>query len=441
MDKQMQLAVNHVRDLQAARGRFLQSLGGGAPMDAKRPAAWCEYGWPEFVTKEMLIRLYRRGGLAHGAIKKLTGNCWKTNPWVIEGEKKDEATKETAWERELKASLPADFWPKFEEADRRRLVARYSGLILRIADNGAFNMPVIRRAKLVEVVPVWATALTPNIDTTVGSATYGRPKSWEYTETFADGTQGSTVTVHTDRIVILGDYSADAIGYLEPPYNAFINLEKVEGGSGEAFLKNASRQVVLGFDKEVDLRDVASSYGVPLEGLQEKLNEAGKAINTGVDTVMALQGATATTLTAQVPDPEPTYTINQQTAGSSLGIPLKIWVGSQTGERASTEDANEWNGTCQSYRNRTLSPEIFSTVRHLQRIKVVGDMGQFTVMWDNLQEATTGQKLANAKTMSEINQAQANAGSGQPTFSDDEVRSAAGAEARETKAPLPEGAA
>jgi len=31
---------------------------------------------------------------------------------------------------------------------------------------------------------------------------------------------------------ILGDYSDDAIGFMEPAYNAFVSLEMVEGGSG-----------------------------------------------------------------------------------------------------------------------------------------------------------------------------------------------------------------
>ena len=44
---------------------------------------------------------------------------------------------------------------------------------------------------------------------------------------------------HPDQVVITQN---DAIGFLEPAYNAFVSLEKVEGGSGESFLKTPQNQ-------------------------------------------------------------------------------------------------------------------------------------------------------------------------------------------------------
>jgi hypothetical protein len=66
---------------------------------------------------------------------------------------------------------------------------------------------------------------------------------WQYAERLPNGSS-RRVNIHPDRVFILGDYSDDAIGFLEPAYNAFVSLEKVEGGSGESFLKNAARQLM-----------------------------------------------------------------------------------------------------------------------------------------------------------------------------------------------------
>lgn len=68
-------------------------------LDAKRESAWCEYGFKEDLTFHDLHKLYRRGGIAHGAVNKLVSNCWKTNPQVIEGEQSDKSRELTAWEK------------------------------------------------------------------------------------------------------------------------------------------------------------------------------------------------------------------------------------------------------------------------------------------------------------------------------------------------------
>lgn len=94
MTDKLTLAVNHaLNDARKARAR----MGLMAPtmgLDNKRHSAWCEYGFPEQVTYENLYALYRRGGIAHGAVEKLVGKCWQTNPEIIEGKAKAEADVE-----------------------------------------------------------------------------------------------------------------------------------------------------------------------------------------------------------------------------------------------------------------------------------------------------------------------------------------------------------
>ncbi len=96
MNDKLTLAVNHaLNDARMARAR----MGLMAPtmgLDNKRHSAWCEYGFPEQVTYENLYALYRRGGIAHGAVEKLVGKCWQTNPEIIEGDQADKKRKETA---------------------------------------------------------------------------------------------------------------------------------------------------------------------------------------------------------------------------------------------------------------------------------------------------------------------------------------------------------
>lgn len=425
MNNNLQLAVNHaLADARLARARML-AANPTMGLDTKRSTAWCEYGFKEDLTFDDLYRLYRRGGIAHGAVRKIIGTCWLSNPEIIEGEKADETRKVTAWERKAKAVFTHRFWRAFADADLRRLVGRYSGILLHIRDNQNWNLPAIRGKGLEKITVAWAGSLVPSEwDTGLNSRTYGQPKMWQYVERLANGST-RRVDVHPDRVFILGDYSSDAIGFLEAAYNAFVSLEKVEGGSGESFLKNAARQLNLNFEKEIDFNNLASLYGVSASELQEKFNEAAVEVNRGNDTLLTTQGATVTPLVTSVADPSPTYNVNLQTASAALDIPTKILVGMQTGERASTEDQRYFNARCQSRRG-DLSFDIEDLCDKLVELGILDAVPQKTVIWDDLNASTDAEKLASAKLMADINSA--SIATGEQPFTGEEIRVAAGYE-------------
>jgi len=435
----LQLAVNHaVNDLRLARARtglLNRTMG----LDAKRSAAWCEYGFKDELGFDDFYALYKRGGVAHGGVNKITGACWDTSPWVIEGDEQDKAKGPTTWENSLKPLLDGGrLWKSFAEADKRRLIGRYAGLLIQVRDSGKWDQPVTRaNSAIVKLIPAWAGTLKPiEFETDESLESFGQPKKWQYTESAVGGKVGRQIDVHPDRVFILGDWSPDAIGFLEPAFNAFVSLEKVEGGSGESFLKNAARHLGVNFDREVDLQSIAAMYGVTLDQLQAKFNDAARDVNRGNDVMLITQGATTTPLVSNIPDPRPTYDVNLQTAGAALDIPTKILVGMQTGERASSEDQKYFNARCQSRRVRELSFEVHDFFRHLMRIKVVKQIAEFTVMWDDLSEPSKSDKLANAKGMSEINNTAL--ASGELVFTAEEIREAAGYDPLDEAIPLPE---
>lgn len=426
MTDKLTLAVNHaLNDARMARAR----MGLMAPtmgLDNKRHSAWCEYGFPEQVTYENLYALYRRGGIAHGAVEKLVGKCWQTNPEIIEGDDADESKDETAWEKNTKKVFTKRLWRAFAEADRRRQVGRYAGILLHINDSRTWEQPVVRGKSLKKVTIAWAGSLTVSQWVTdENSADYGQPKQWKYVESLPNGGTNQRF-VHPDRVFILGDYSNNAIGFLEPGYNSCVSLEKVEGGSGESFLKNAARQLNVNFEKEIDFNNLASLYGVSIDELQDKFNEVAGEMNRGNDVLMTTQGATVAPLVTAVADPSATYNVNLQTFAASVDIPVKVLVGMQTGERASTEDQKYFNARCQSRRG-DLSFEIEDFSDKLIDLKIIDAVSEKTVIWDDLNEQTGTEKLANAKTMAEINQTFQGSGE-KPAFSREEIRTAAGYE-------------
>lgn len=429
----LQLALNSaLSERSAIRAR--QSLLTGS-IDAKRPEAWSAYGYPDNLCFADYYRLWEREGVAHGAVMLLNEKCWETDPEVIQGDPESRATAPTAWEAQFKRlAKRLKLWEKFRDADMRRLVGYYSGIILQVADNKAWDQPLekVSDKQLVNLIPAWEGQLKVNEwhDNPL-SAEFGTPKSFTYDEiSVPDGSNqtaqnGRSLTIHPSRVVILGDIRS-GIPFLRAGYNAAINLEKIVGGSGESFLKNAARQLGINFDKDVDLGGIARAHGVALDELQSIFDEVTRGVNAGIDQTVITQGATVAPLVATVPDPEPHYSIALQTFAASVGIEATILVGHLTGERASTENLKSFNKKGQGRRVNMLSADIEQFVAHLMKHGMLLTV-EASVIWDNLGEPSLEEKLANVTKMVDANQKML--ASGELVFTVSEMREVAGYDA------------
>lgn len=440
MTDNLTLAVNEaLADYQNILSQNFRNVvaGAGPGSDTKRPFAWREYGWPTDPTAEDFYALYDRQGVAYGVTHLLTDKCWETDPWVIEGSEDDNKSPTTGWEKAARLFFKRSrFWESYREADSMRLVSGWSALILQLADGKKFSDPVTGTPRLVKCIPAWRTQLVPNdpiVDET--NPQYGEPSNWTFKESGV--TNPRNLTIHPDRIVILGDWR-NGRSALRSCYNDFVNLEKITGGSGESFLKNAARQIAVSYDKDVNLSDIARSHGVGLDKLKEQFDLQARKLNRGIDSMIVTQGGTANALVATVPDPTPHYSVSMQNIAAAWRVPLKSIVGMQTGERASTEDANALAARAQGRRTNELSADAEQAVNHLIRIKLLAPMAlEFTIMWDNLNEPTKAERLALADSMATTNQKNAGQGEG-PVWGVNEMREVAGYEALTDPLPLPD---
>lgn len=437
---QLELAVNSALH---HRREYLARLGMGG-IDNKRAKAWQEYGYKNDLCFDDYLKLYDRGGVAHGAVHRLTEKCWETNPWVIQGVEYDDKRPETPWEKSLRMLFKqVKMWHQFADSDRRRLVGHYSGLLLQIADNRRWDQPAVPKVgTLVRVIPAWEGQLQPTQwDEDPLSPTYGEPSMWDYQEAQVKqndtSAPGRAVTVHPSRVVILGDIR-DGVPFLRAGYNDCVNLEKILGGSGESFLKNAARQIAVEFDKDVDLGKLAADAGVNESELQALFNKRARELNLGNDVLLALQGGKASPLVATVPDPQEHFDIALASFAASVRMPVKVLVGMQTGERASTEDLRDFNKRGQGRRVNELSNDIELLVNHLIRLRLVEAPpgGEFSVMWDDLTESSAAEKMELAVKMADVNQKQQ--ATGDQTFTNEEIRDTAGFDNTEALEPLPD---
>lgn len=405
-------------------------------LDAKRPGAWAQYGWPETVGFEQMYRAYERTGAGFGAVHRLLDGCWQHTPRIkLPGE-----DKETPWERKVSQLFKSiRGWAKLKDFDRRNMVGRYAGLIYRVADNKPLDQQLDRASKLVDIIPVWEGQLkvTKWHSDPADAEKYGTPAMYQYrrrdlSASDNHGKPDEWSDVHPSRVQILSEGSVgdmfDGVPLLRAGFNQLVDLEKISGGSGESFLKNSARTIVFEYEPNVSVQAIAQADGTT-KTVREVHEDQTKALNRNQDSSIVLQGGKASTLQTQTSDPKPSFEVAANLFAASVRLPFTILFGQQTGRLASAEDKEDAIARYKGRQDNELTPMIEEFIRRMQACGVI-DEGEFEVEWPDIAAPSDEQKLNNLNKMVEAMEKAFRAGLGEPLFDINELRKVAGYEER-----------
>jgi hypothetical protein len=431
--------MNPVRLVVNNATRTLQSiLGGNFPgLYAPKHNHAADFGYPDEITFELAYDAYNRAPLGRAAVEKTVSKTWQDYPFLQEYQRdgtKDGDQGETKTEADIRKRFDAlRVWQHLAECDRRGLVGAYSGLILRLGDDKQFRDPVDRvrggLLGLIEVIPAWEGQLTVSEwDTDEKSEGYGQPKMFSYREgAVGQQKQPRNFEIHPDRVIIWSrDGTLNGRSALEPGYNALLDMEKVRGGSGEGFYKNAKSGLSLEIDKDAKLADMAQAAGVETTDLVDKIGDQVRDFNRGFDQHLLMQGIKATPIQVTLPSPEHHFAIGLQSFAATFLMPAKILIGSQTGERASTEDANEWATVNMARRKDTAIPGIMTFVQRLVRFAILPAGKDWHLDWTSLLDPSPNEMLERVERMAAVNDKMR--ASGETVFTGDEMRAETGRE-------------
>jgi len=372
---------------------------------------YADFGYPPAPEFSDFHALFERNGLARAGVEKTILKTWQDFPFLLEKPRDaGQARKETRWEKLIRERFDdLRVWQALSEADRRGMVGAYAGVILRLADGKAFRDPVKRvpggLMGLVEVIPAWEGQLSVSQwDTDERSLTYGQPTMFNFNEAaVGTATQPRSCEVHPDRVLVWSrDGTVHGTSALKAGLNDLFAAEKIIGAGGEGFWKNAKSSPVLEVDKDAKVETMAKMAGVPVSELADKMGEQVEAWQRGFDEMLMLQGIQAKALGVTLPSPEHFFSVAVQSFAASLCMPVKILVGMQTGERASTEDAEEWAQTIMSRRNSETRPNIMALVRRLERFGMIPDR-DWSLAWTDLTEPRASEKIDRVAKMAEVN--------------------------------------
>ena len=429
-----QLAINadDLTAIVASRMGLLAGMG----LDAKRPTAWQQYGYTDTLSFDHFYRAYSRGGAAFGAVHRLLDKCWEQVPRI----KRPDTDDETPWEKAICAALKSlKAWQKLRDLDRRNMVGRYAGLIYRAADGKRLSDPLDRAAKLVDVIPLFEDQLKVirwHADE-ADAENYGKPAMWQYrrralsNQSDQQGKPDEWADVHPSRVQILAEGAAggdflDGVPLLRAGFNALVDLEKVRGGSGESFLKNASRNLNINFGPDASPQVITTNPDGSASGktVRQVLAEQVDNLNRNIDAVLVTQGADAKPLSITQADPEPAWMVAANDFAASVQIPATILFGQQTGRLASDQDQKDWVARCKSRQVNELTPMLEELIRRGQAAGWF-EAGEFEIEWADLDAPTDDDKVARADKMATTNKTAWGCGMG-PIYTDEEVRRAGG---------------
>jgi hypothetical protein len=421
-------------EIRRAREELAGSMGS---LDAKRPTAWCQYGYPTEVTFQHLLTAYERGGPGHGAVHRILDKCWQALPRIKQPEKDDE----TPWEKKVSTLMKAiGAWAKLRDFDRRNMVGRYAGLIYRVGDGKTLDQPLDRAQRLVDIVPVYEDQLKVTAwNGDINSEGYGQPTMFQYRRrrpgaTDTQGQPDEWANVHPSRVQILAEGSVgdffDGVPLLKAGFNQLVDLEKISGGSAESYLKNSARTVVFEYDPQASVQTIGeqNSDGTT-KTVREVHEEQTRALNRNQDSSIVMQGGKANTLQTQQSDPGPAFEVAANLFAASVQIPFTILFGQQTGRLASDEDKADMVARCVSRQANDLTPMLAQFITRMQAAGIIEE-GEFEIEWPPLDAPSDEQKYGLLDKLTSAMERTFRAGLTEPLFDANELRAVAGFEPR-----------
>lgn len=364
--------------------RLLQKL-----MDPRRDIDR-ECGFPLELDETMISRMRTRNGLADKVLNLYPNHCWKVTPEILETADASQMTPFEKAVEDLHGSLRIDnipdevegrttwfndstsspLWNMFRRAQMLSGIGKngYSVIVLGFNDNEDLEEPLVPKEGLKLVYA------TPYEESHASIASYGeddtekqyrRPLS--YTITTDEGTtslrssqpnvsisSSSSFTVHSSRVIHIcnSPESSDLFGrsLLEKVWNPLLGTDKLIGAGPEGYWKMAFTKLLLETMPGITKDDV------DVDSLKSEIFK----FENSLQGVMSFFGMKGNTVAPSVTNPGPFMDMLTDWISMAMDCPKRIFIGSERGELASSQDKQGWNEVVSGLQKDFVSPRIIA---------------------------------------------------------------------------------
>lgn len=388
-------------------------------------------GYTKTLRYENYYARYDRQDIAKAVIDRPVEDSWRLDPIVTDGDEESAFSK--AW---ADMAQERNIYHYLQRVDKIASLGLYGVLVLGLDDLGP-NEPLSTPAKTATQLLYLAphTELSASItqwDRRVSSPRFGRPEIYTVTTsldtvsgmggmilpgrpTDTRETGGSnngfssdslSQLVHHSRIlhVVEDPLDSDVFGTpgLRAIYNRLEDLEKIVGGAGEMFWRGARKEMALIADKDANI------------GTQAKadLKTEVEAFIHEAQTFLRLDGFDLKSIAPAVADPRSHFEVAIDLICATRGIPKRILIGNEQGERSSTQDLKDWNRRCDVRRHKHNETQILrAMVKRTIELGVIPApaKGKFEVTWPDLDAPSDADRAKIAQLLSAALQSYANA--------------------------------
>ena len=379
-----------IHNVASMRREILQRL-----LDTTRDInAECQY--PDTISIADYQEIYDRQGLGTRIIRLMPEECWNTVPQILENEEGEDTEFETTW-KDLNRKF--SLFAYLTRLDILSGIGRYGCLLIGVNDGKQLSQPVaginettgeVDKSKSVKHELLYLRPFAESIidieskEPDVSSPRYGQPKMYKINTENTDGTiNAERAQVHWTRMIHVADnkQSSDVFGTprLQAVYNRLVDARKVMGGSAEMFWKggfpgyafeiNPERTTALTEDEKTAMREEFDTY------------------SNGLQRYLALTGVTSKSLSPQVADPTAHFLNIVKYICITLGVPHRIFMGTEAAKLAAAQDSMLWNRRVSKRQNEHCTTGIIRPfIGRLQAMGIMPESEKWEANWPNLDE-------------------------------------------------------
>ena len=373
-----------------------------------------ECGYPNSIDASDYKGMYDREGYAKRVVRILPEDSWALPPEIYETEdEKNDTQFEKEW-NELREKFR--IFQYMQRIDCLSGIGRFGILIVGIDDGLDLEQPVEgidlstgefqggkKKRELLYLKAVDESAIEiSSKENNSTSPRFGQPVT--YTVQFDNPTaKGKTLTrskVHWTRVIHIADNreSSEVYGVprMQPVYNRLLDIRKVLSGSGEMFWKGG----FPGYAAEIDPRigpEAMQDYVLKTE-LSDSIKEQIKDYFNSMQRIIAISGFSIKSLQPQVSDPKGHVETHLKVVAFSLGIPYRIFLGTEEARLASSQDVKTWNKRLMNRQEQYLNPMVIRPI--IDRFIALGILTQpkeYSIIWQKL-DALSEQEQAEIVT-------------------------------------------
>lgn len=349
---------------------------------------------------------YRRGDISKRFVEIFPKSTWASGCEIIEVQdpKKWTPFEKACWNLDQKVH----FWNAFLRTDILAGLEEYA--VLFIGAPGAPDKAMSQGDGTFDGIGYLmpyrkGNAQIQQIDTNIYSPRFGQPEYYTLTftpEGVSSAANASTTRrVHWTRVIHIAhnllESNISGSPELEDIWNRLDDLDKVVGGGSEAFWKTVFPGMQLDVDKEMDLDPDAK------EELSKQIDE----FESSMRRVFRTRGIKANMLDVSTVDFSGQMHALLDIMCATKGIPKRIFIGSERGELASTQDKASWDDEIDDRRTqfawpRVVKPFIDRLIEFNYLPKPEEENG-YSVQWPERTKMTPTDRAVIAQRLASIN--------------------------------------